>query len=145
MGNREKVARELVRIAESLLVADSVFWQKWEKGYNAGVAAANAVRWRIWEVIEIARIMVGKSGIPELKRAEASFKRGQGEWEQGLDTSFIKRIADNTFRKAKRHGVSGIAGAIAGMLEDANAHDEAGVIYSLAQNVLEEKYGESAP
>jgi hypothetical protein len=138
-GNMHE-ARKLIGMARSLM-ATSSFSKNFNKGYEFGVVASSSLRWCIEDCIKAAIVMADKSGVPELKRLTSSFKRGLGDYKQCADDRVIKRTGEATIRKAKKYGVAGMAGAVAAILEDPNAHKEAGLVYKLLDD-LEETYGD---
>ena len=127
-----RIAQELAIVSRMLTAFDD----NWSKGYDIGTKAAFALDWGIGEVVRAGAFLAKNSGDPQVKALEKPILRSEDR-ETVQSGTIDDRVARQTLQKAKRYGVMGILGAIAGVMEDANAHRGAGLAYDLTKKLTE--------
>ncbi len=140
--NRRHIARKLLTVARTLMASDEEF----NKGYDFGVQASHKFDWSIGDCVNAAAMMAKASGVPLIQRiAKKLITSERPEYREMGDESFVKKVARDTLSKAKKYGPAGIAGAIAGVTEDANAHRAAKLAYDVADRLKMEAGDPDAP
>jgi len=125
------VARKILRLARRLVAFRNIEWQK---GYALGEGMAQKVGHGVATVGEIAAHVARNSRVPELARISAALKES-GEFGSDFSESDLERFGKELLSKVKRLSPLGIMGAVAGVLEEANVHKQAGLVYDLARKI----------
>jgi hypothetical protein len=147
----EVVGRELVKVAKRLM-AEQDFPPEWEEGYRLGGRLAAKLDWNINDVVMAAKTIAEGSVYRDLqaKCAEWLVKAGVDTAnikDEDFDMDVVKLVkeardyARKALMKALRVGDGkmarfGLLGLIAGVLEESNVHELAGLVYDIAEKEL---------
>lgn len=125
------------RIAIVNRIAGDDFPHEWELGYMVGTNMAGFLDWGIEDVISTAMLVSMRAGIPGLAGLSSSFKNSLRQLSPGWKSdSRVAEAASKILKVKSRLGDWGVIGAVAGVLEDANAHSEAGLVYALGKKMI---------
>lgn len=122
-----KIANQVARVASRDL---------FDEGYKVGIQSAWRLDWGIQEVI-LAAAVVGEASLhPMVKDLAKRLRMHPDARGADRDTAHMaETVGKDMSRKVHRKGELAELGAMAGVMEDANAHIEAGMAYDLASRL----------